>query len=498
MRSPLRLVALDLGAESGRAIVGSFAGEGLTLAEGHRFPNVPVCLRGTLYWDFPRLFQDVVEAVRCASADGPIGSAAVDAWGVDFGFLDARGRLLANPVHYRDRRTEGILERLFQRVPRSEIYRRTGIQFMPINTLCQMLALSEAKDPWLQQAEGLLMIPDLVSYFLTGRRVAEYTIASTSQCLDIARRDWDRELVERVGFPSRLLPEVVPPGTDLGPLLPQLVDQPGGSPIRIVTTASHDTASAVVGAPLETGGTAYLSSGTWSLMGLEVPAPVLSDAALAANLTNEGGVAGTFRLLRNVMGLWVIQESRRAMWPGGALPSYDEIVKLSEAAPAFTAFVDPDDERFLRPGDLPAHVRAFCAETGQPPPAGPGTLFRILFESLALRYAIVADELASIAGRPLEAIHVVGGGSRNEFLCQLTADATGLLVHAGPAEATAIGNIAVQAIAAGELANVAEARDVIKRSFPRRTFEPAGDWSEARERFSRLTAPKRTMAPKPA
>ena len=493
MSRPLRLLAIDLGAESGRGIVGSFDGERLRLAESHRFPNVPVTLGGTLQWDVLRLFGDVLTAIRRAATGSQVSSIGVDTWGLDFGLLDARGRLLANPVHYRDRRTEGILERLYRRMPQAEIYRRTGIQFMPINTLCQLLAMHEAADPLLKYAERLLMMPDLFNHFLTGRSVAEYTIASTSQCLDPIRRQWDSDLVERMGAPSRILPEIVPPGTDLGPLLPEVAEGTAAGSVRVVAPGSHDTASAVVGAPLDGAGTAFLSSGTWSLIGLEVASPILSTAALEANLTNEGGVAGTIRLLRNVAGLWLIQESRRAMWPGDDAPTYESLTALAERAPAFSALIDPDDERFLRPGDLPARVRAFCRETGQPPPEEPGTLFRVLLESLALRYATVVDELAAVADRPIEAIHIVGGGTQNEFLSRLTAGATGRIVRAGPIEATAIGNLAVQAITAGELASVAEARELMRRSFPVRTYEPTGEWAEARERFEWLRAGRRPV-----
>jgi len=490
---PLRLLAIDVGAESGRGIVGSFDGDQLTLAECHRFPNVPVAVGGTLHWDVLRLFGDVLTAIRRAVAGWQISSAGVDTWGLDFGLLDARGRLLANPVHYRDRRTEGILEHAFRRVPQAEIYRRTGIQFMPINTLCQLLAMHEAADPLLDHAQRLLMMPDLFNHFLTGRTVAEYTIASTSQCLDPIRRQWDVDLVERMGAPGSILPEIVPPGTDLGPLLREVAEDTAAGSLRVIAPGSHDTASAVAGAPLAGSGTAFLSSGTWSLIGLEVPSPILSDAALDANLTNEGGVADTIRLLRNVAGLWLVQESRRATWARDDAPSYEDLTVLAEQAPAFSAFIDPDDERFLRPGDLPERVRAFCRETGQPPPEEPGALFRVLLESLALRYATVVDELAAVADRRIDTIHIVGGGTQNEFLSRLTAGATGRIVRAGPVEATAIGNLVVQAITAGEIASLAEARELIRRSFPVRTYEPTGEWAEARERFERLRSRGRAV-----
>lgn len=493
--SPLRLVAIDLGAESGRVVVGTFDGGRLALQDVHRFANVPVTLAGTLHWDFLRLFGDVTAGLRRAAAGGPVASVGVDTWGVDFGLLDDRGRLLGNPVHHRDARTAGMPELAFATVPREEIYRATGIQFMPINTLFQLLSMARAGDPQLRQADRLLMMGDLFAHFLCGSSVAEYTNASTSQCLDPFARDWARPLLERLGIPTGFFPEIVQPGTVLGPLRPDVAADTGLADARVVAPGSHDTASAVVGAPLAGPTTAFLSSGTWSLIGLEVAAPVVSDVTLAANLTNEGGVAGTIRLLRNVMGLWLVQESRRALWPAGDAPSYEELAALAEAAPAFTAFIDPDDERFLRPGDMPARARAFCAETGQPVPQDAGTLMRVLLDSLALRYAVAVDELARASGHPIEAIHVVGGGSNHRLLCRLTAGATGLPVRAGPVEATAIGNLAVQAIAAGELASVAEAREVVARSFPVTEYDPEGDWAEARARFAALVA---RPAPEPA
>jgi rhamnulokinase len=486
--TPLRLVAVDLGAESGRAVVGTFDGERLALEDVHRFPNIPVTLAGTLHWDFLRLFGDVTVGLRRAAAGGPVASIGVDTWGVDFGLLDARGRLLANPVHYRDRRTEGMPDLAFAVVPRDEIYAATGIQFMPINTLYQLWSMVRAGDPLLGQADRLLMMADLFHHFLTGSAVAEYTNASTSQCLDPITSDWAWPLLERFGIPTGILPPVVAPGTILGPVRADVADETGLRDARVVAPGSHDTASAVVGAPLAGPTTAFLSSGTWSLIGLEMPAPVISAVSLAANLTNEGGVGGTVRLLRNVVGLWLVQESRRALWPAGDAPSYEELAVLAEAAPAFTAFIDPDDERFLRPGNLPARVRAFCAETGQPVPDDNGTLIRVLLESLALRYAVAVDELARASGHPIEAIQVVGGGSNNRLLCRLTASATGLPVRAGPVEATASGNLCVQAIAAGELASIAEARELIARSFPVTAYEPAGDWAEARARFTGVAA----------
>ncbi len=490
----LRLAAVDLGAESGRVLIGTFDGGRIAIEEVQRFPNVPVRVGGTLHWDALRLFGDIATGLRKAGAAGDVASVAVDTWGVDFGLLDERGRLLANPVHYRDARTDGMVERAFGLVPRDEIYGTTGIQFMAINTVYQLLAMASTDDPLLRHADRLLMMADLFAHFLSGASVAEYTLASTSQALDARARDWARPMLERLGIPTGLLPEIVAPGTNVGRLTGDLAAASGLAATRVVLPGSHDTASAVVGTPIASPSTAYLSSGTWSLVGLEVPEPVISDVSLAANLTNEGGVAGTIRLLRNVVGLWLVQESRRALWPDREAPTYEELAGLADTARPFTAFIDPDDERFLRPGDLPARVREFCAETGQPVPQDTATLIRVLLESLALRYAAAIDQLAAAAGHPVDALHVVGGGSNHRLLCRLTAGATGLPVRAGPVEATAIGNLAVQAIAAGELASVAEARELAARSFPTTTFEPSGDWTGARERFAEVCARRTTPA----
>ena len=482
----MRYAAIDLGAESGRVVVGAFDGRRLTLDEVHRFPNIPVTLGKTLHWDVLRLWADITTGLHKAGAAGDLASCAVDTWGVDFGLLDNRGRLLATPVHYRDARTAGMVELACETIPREELYSITGTQLMQINTLYQLLSMARDGDPLLRQADKLLMTADLFAHFLSGASVAEYTLASTSQALDARTRDWARPMLERLGIPTGFLPEIVAPGTVVGDLVPELASCQGLDATRVVVPGSHDTASAVAGTPLASRSTAFLSSGTWSLLGLEMREPVISDVSLAAILTNEGGVDGTSLLISNVVGLWLVQESRRAMWPDREPPSYEALAGLAEGAPGFTAFIDPDDERFLRPGDLAARVRAFCAETAQPVPQDAGTLFRVILESLALRYAAGIDSLRAASGRPVDALRVVGGGSSNRLLCRLTADATGLPVQTGPVEATAIGNLAVQAIAAGELASVAEARELAARSFPSTEYEPAGDWAEARDRFAAL------------
>ncbi len=465
------MLAIDIGAESGRGVVGTIDDDRLHLAEVYRFANTPVRLGGTLHWDFLRIFGDVGEAIGRA---GDLASVGVDTWGVDYGLLDQRGRLIANPVHYRDTRTAGAIDRVTQVVARETIYERTGIQFLEINTLYQLFAQAQADE--LQHAERLLLMPDLISHFLCGSETVEYTNATTTQCFDAKRQQWAFEILEPLGIPARLFPQVVQPGTILGTF--------GDGRTRVVAPATHDTGSAVAAMPLARDGSmAFLSSGTWSLLGIEVPAPIVNRQALAANVTNEGGVAGTTRLLKNVMGLWLVQEARR-----GARESltYDELTAMAAQAPSGTAYVDPDDVRFLRPTDMPSLVREYCRETAQPEPPDLGTLVRVLLESLALKYAIVLDELKGLTGRQIEAIYVVGGGARNELLCRLTASATGLPVLTGPTEATAVGNVLVQAVALGELASVAEGRELVARSFPARCYEPEEDWSVARERFARL------------
>jgi len=458
LTSNLRLLALDIGAESGRGVVGVFDGERLSIEEVARFANVPVTSGETLSWDFARLLADVRGTIASAASSFELASVGIDTWGVDFGLLDPDGQLLANPVHHRDQRTEGVVERAAAVVSREDTYAATGIQVLPINTLYQLRAMVEARDPLLERAERLLLMPDLLNHALCGSTVCEYTNATTTACYDTSRREWASDLLARLDIPARLMPEVVPPGTRLGVL----------DGVQVIAPGTHDTASAVAATPLaEDGSTAYLSSGTWSLLGVEVDAPVITSASRVANLTNEGGVGGTTRLLKNVMGLWLIQQARSAL--GGDV-SYAELTAAAQATRPGTALLDPDDERFLRPGDIRATVATMCRESNQPVPQDAGALVRVLLESLAAKYARVVRELESVTGRAISAIHVVGGGSNNELLNRLTARATGKPVRAGPSEATALGNLLVQAIALGELRDLAEARALVARSFPARRY----------------------------
>ena len=485
-------LAIDIGAESGRAELGRFAGERVALQEIHRFPNEPVRLPTGLHWDALRLLHEIGQALARAGAAGdPPRSVGIDTWGADFGLLDRTGALVGNPVHYRDGRTAGMPERASRLVPWPDIYAETGIQHLHLNTVYQLLAMDGS--PLLDAAERLLLMPDLLAYWISGEIANERTNASTTQLYDPLRRDWALGLIERLGLPGRLFRQpLVAPGTTLGPLLPAVAAR-GGLPTgtSVVAVGSHDTASAVAAVPAAGEGWAYISSGTWSLVGVETPAPVRTPAARAANLTNEVGVGGTIRLLKNVTGLWLLQECRRTWERQGRDYAYDELVRLAEAALPFGPLVDPDHPSLLAPGDMPARIGRLCLEGGQAPPDDVGATVRCVLESLALKYRWVIDRLEAVSGRPIATIHVVGGGARNALLSRLTADATRRRVLAGPVEATALGNVLVQAMASGELASLAEIRAVVRRSVSVDTFEPAGDaaaWDAAHDRLCRLVA----------
>ena len=502
-----RYLALDLGAESGRAVVGMFDGDRLGVEEVHRFPNRPVRLPTGLYWDILSLLAEVRTGIAAAHRDQPLASLAVDTWGVDFGLLDERGGLLGNPVHYRDPRTEGMLEAAFAVVPQQDIFEQTGIQFLPINSLYQLLALVRAEDPSLRVASSLLLMPDLFNYWLTGEKACEFTNATTTQCFNPRTRAWAVGLLQRLGIPDRLFIDVQPPGTTLG----RLRDEGGVvQGARVVLPGSHDTASAVAGTPLRGSHAAYISSGTWSLVGVEVSQPVITPRALALNFTNEGGVCGTYRLLRNVMGLWLVQGIRRGLERDGSSVDYAELTQAALAAPSLQAVIDPDAPEFLRTNDMAQAVRDYCAKTGQSSPDQPGALARVALESLALRYRWVIEHLEELTGHPIATIHLVGGGARNRLLCQMTADATDRVVLSGPPEATVLGNILVQAMAAGRIASLGEGRELIARSFPVDEYVPRAHdrWQDAYARFRALIGDTpaselrggdlaRTMAPGP-
>ena len=488
------LLAVDLGAESGRLIAGAFDGNTLDIEVLHRFPNRPVRMLDRLHWDLPDLHREILNGLRLAGQKlGRIASVGVDTWGVDFAFLGKDGGLLGNPRHYRDPHTETIMDSVFQTIPKRELYARTGIQFMRFNSLFQLAALKRDRSPLLDIADRMLFMPDVFHYLLSGVAVNEYTDASTSQMIRPDTREFDTDLLARLGLPTGLTRSVTLPGSVIGKLAEVVAKETGVSNCSVTVPASHDTAAAVAAVPVDrarcaSGNWAYLSSGTWSLLGLELAAPRTDDAAFAANVTNEGGVNGTIRLLKNIMGLWLIQECRRAWEREGRELGYEELVRLAAEAEPFHALVDPDCGDFLLPPHMPKAFGGFCARTGQPMPEGPGPVVRCAMESLALKYRMVLRTLEAVSGHQVEVLHVVGGGCQNKLLCQFTADACGIPVVAGPVEATAIGNLLTQAMGVGLVKTLADAREVVRRSFEVHTYEPRNTarWDAQWDRFQSL------------
>jgi rhamnulokinase len=481
-------VAVDLGAESGRVLAGRLQDERLVLDELHRFPNGPVAVGEHIYWDVLRLWSEIKQGLALAvdKFREQVVSVGVDTWGVDYALLDRNDELVGNPYHYRHPRTEGMLEEAFRRVPREDIYRRSGIQFMRLNTLYQLLAMAVQKSPQLAMAESFLMMPDLFHFWLSGEKVNEFTNATTTQFFDAVTGDWSRHLLEQMGIPTRLLQRVVPAATVLGELRsPIRSEARAGHAIRVVAPATHDTGSAVAATPLSDETSAYISSGTWSLVGMEVRRPIITDQSLAFNFTNEGGVDGTFRLLRNVMGLWLVAGCHRAWQQEGKEFTYDDLIQRAAQSPPFKCLINPDDDRFLAPENMPEAIRSFCRETRQPEPETEGGFIRCCLESLALKYRWVIERLEELTTTTIRAIHIVGGGSQNRLLNQFTADATNKPVLAGPVEATATGNALVQARGLGYVGSHAELRAIVRRSFQLRSFEPNTDdrWAAAYEKL---------------
>jgi rhamnulokinase len=468
----MNYLAVDIGAESGRVMWGNLADGVLRLEELHRFANQPVALPAGLYWDSFRLFHEIVEGLTVAGRERKlrVDGIGIDTWGVDFGLLGGDGGLIDCPRHYRDARNKGAMERLFGVIPRHEVFERTGIQFMQINSLCQLYAARLENSRTLECAERLLFMPDLFNYWLTGVARAEVTIASTSQFYDPRARAFCGAMLERLGIPSRILPELIEPGRLLGHLLPATGERTGLGTAPVYASAGHDTASAVVAAPGEGDDWCYVSSGTWSLMGVELPEPVINARALELNYTNEAGVAGRTRLLKNIAGLWILQECRRYWAEAGERYAYDELARMAEESGPAMALIDPDD--FLPPGDMPGRIGAWLRLRGLPEPKTKGEMCRIILESLAERYRQVLEGLESLTGRRIRTVHIVGGGARHVLLNRLVARATGRTVYAGPVEATAAGNVLVQAMGAGAVRDLEEARAVVRRSFEIEKFEP--------------------------
>ncbi len=488
-------LAVDLGAESGRVMAGLWNGKTLRLEEVHRFPNGPVHLADSIRWDVMRLWAEIQKGLSLAASKygRAVVSVGADTWGVDFVLLTRTGEMLGQPFHYRDSRTNGIMDKTFRKVARSEIFAQTGLQFMQFNTLFQLLALKQNTPELLEQADSLLFMPDFVHWALCGSRDAEFTIASTSQCLNPISRNWATPLLKKLGLPTGIFPKITPPGTTLGALRPSLGEQTGLSKVKVIAPPSHDTASAVAGVPTANTGRpnwAYLSSGTWSLMGVEIQKASLSKRTEELNLTNEGGLDGTYRLLKNIMGLWLVQQCKRSFDSRGSGCDYGQLARLAGRSPALRSLINPDDARFLNPPDMPKAIQDYCRDTKQPIPKTQGELVRCAYESLALKYRQVLAWLEELTGNRIEVIHIVGGGSQSDILNQFTADACQRPVLAGPVEATAMGNLLVQVRSSGELSSLAEMRSVIRKSAQVKMYEPgnADPWDAAAARFAKLQA----------
>jgi rhamnulokinase len=482
-------LAIDLGAESGRGILGRFD-KHLTLEEVHRFPNGPVRIGSHIHWDILRIWGEVQECLRLAATqpDASLASLGLDTWGVDFGLLDAADRLLGNPYHYRDTRTDGMIEIACKIVPRERIYTQTGIQFMQLNTLFQLFAMRQQEDPALEIARTFLMTPDLLNFWLTGCKANEFTISTTTQCYDPRNHNWAGELLFALDIPREIFQNIPQPGSILGELLPWVANEASSSAVPVVAVGCHDTASAVAAVPAQDSDFIYISSGTWSLIGIEAGEPIINDDSLRFNLTNEGGVGGKTRFLKNIMGMWLLQECRREWNKTGKKYSYDDLALLAGGAPSLRSLIAVSDPRFLPPGDMVQRIQEFCRETGQSIPNTEGEIVRCILESLALEYRWNAEKLRLLSGKLLPVIHIIGGGSRNHLLNQLSADATGCRVIAGPVEATAIGNIMMQAIALGYLSDLSDARRLVKNSFNLTIFEPgdSSPWEAAYQRYLQL------------
>jgi rhamnulokinase len=483
MAEPLRMVAVDLGASSGRVALGTLHDDRLELEVLHRFANEPVPVQGRLYWDVLYLWHEILKGLKLAAARGSVASVGVDSWAVDYALLDAGGHLLDGVRCYRDRRTDGVMAKAFEVLPAQDIYRHTGIQFLPFNTLYQLLATQREAPALLAGASTFLMLPDLLNSWLCGKQVCELTNASTTQFMDATTGDWSAEVLNAFRLPRQIFPPIAAPGSVLATISPEIAEVTGLEGTVVVAPGTHDTASAVAAVPAEGNSWAYLSSGTWSLLGAELPAPLLTDAASGANFTNEGGVFGTTRFLKNVMGLWILQECVRS-WEAD-LPA---LLQTLSPTPSFAQFIDPDDPRFLPPGkDMPQRVQAFCHETDQDVPDGPQEITRCILESLALKYSLVLEQLQTLLDRPVETLHIVGGGSQNALLSQWTADACGCRVLCGPTEATLYGNLLVQAQALGRL-QVHELRQVVRRSETLTSYQPFDhDWTSAKHAFERIS-----------
>lgn len=496
MRETQSFLAIDLGAESGRGVLGKFDGELLELEEIHRFPNGGIRVMDSLHWDVLQLWTEIKRTLSiCARQRVNLTSLGVDTWGVDFALLGKDDTLLGNPYHYRDSRTDGILEEAFRRLSREEIFKRSGTQFLQINSLYQLLSMALNESPLLEVVKTFLMMPDLFNFWLTGRKACEFTDATTTQFYDPRQNRWSKEILDGLELPTEIFPEIVPPGTQFGTLLSTVASEVDLPKISVIAPACHDTGSAVAAVPAQGDDWAYISSGTWSLMGIEVPEPIITDQALELNFTNEGGIENSFRFLKNIMGLWLVQECRRTWAQTGDDMSYEQITQMAASAKPFAALIDPDDTSFLHAGDMPSRIVDYCKRSGQNIPSDRGQIIRCALESLALKYRWVLEKLESVWGKPINVLHIVGGGTQNKMLCQFTADATGTPVVAGPIEATAIGNIIVQAVAGAAINSISDAREIVRRSFEVAVYQPkvSAGWDEAYDRFLEIAGLSTTV-----
>ncbi|MGB9689110.1 rhamnulokinase [Thermogutta sp.] len=488
-------LAIDMGASSGRHVVGLFDGRRVKLEEVYRFQNGPVEVGNRLYWDVLGQWTHIRNGLYAAGSrvNTTVASVGVDTWGVDFGLLDRNDELLGNPYHYRDHRTDGMMEKAFQIVPREEIFRQTGLQFMQLNTLYQLLAMKFGGSPLLDIADRFLMMPDLFHWMLTGEKCNEFTDATTTQFFNPLERRWATELLDRFGLPTHILGPIVQPGTVLGPLRPSVASETGLTQTQVVLPGTHDTASAVMAVPAREHGDdwpdwCYISLGTWALMGVEVKQPIITEESLTLNFTNEGGVGNTIRLLKNITGLWLVQECRRIWNQAGRSWDWEDLNRLTAESPGLVSFIDPDHSMFLAPTDMPEAIREFVRRTGQSVPSTEGAVLRCALDSIAMKFRHVLGMCEKLIGRRIEVIHIVGGGTKNRLLCQAAADACGRPVLAGPVEATALGNIMMQAVAAGEVGSISEAREIIRQSFPLDEYLPQNTaaWDEAFPRFLQI------------
>ncbi len=467
-------IAVDLGAESGRVMLGSVSAGKLTLEEVHRFNNGPIQENDSLRWDFDRLFAEVKAGISKAvkQAGTQVEGIGVDSWGVDFGLIGTDGKLIENPYHYRDSRTNTMMKKAFELMGKRQIYENTGIQFMQLNSLYQLLAMRLANSDVLAKTKKLIFMADLFSYYLCGKAFGEYTLASTSQLMDMKIGCWSKDIFNKLSLPIEIMPDIVNPGTVVGKLSKPIAGELDCEQIPVIATASHDTASAVAAVPAGDNEWAYLSSGTWSLMGVEVPKAIVNDKTFEYEFTNEGGVENTIRLLKNIMGLWLVQECKRQWQRDGMELSYPELTEMAEKAQPFACHIEDDSREFLAPGDMPKRINAFLAETGQKKIQDKGQMIRAILEGLAFKYRLVLERLEDVTGQKIDCLHIVGGGMQNELLNQFAANATGKRVVAGPAEATATGNIIMQAKATGQIKNLAEARKIVRNSFELKEYQP--------------------------